>query len=575
MTKKTHHSSLGKFINKKRMTFFSLTLFLASACFLIYYLGIQPYYSKKVTDKYRNMYYSANSQNINSSILLSDNSTKDLVPPLISGNYIYEASADSVVTESETMFDVSLDDTATKGAVDSNGMLLKFAKLYEYNSDIRGWLRIDGTDVDYPVLQATGGSDFYLTHDFEGNKDKNGSLYIDGSTHLNAKNLVIHGHNMKSTGMMFHELEKYSSIDYYAAHPYFTFDSLYDESKWAIISVMKVPGDFASNDSFNYIRSSFNSSDEYLNFLYELKMRSLYNIPISVNEYDSLVMLSTCSYEINDYRTVIVARKIRKKEKLHKIKEFAKSATINRTTLYSDDWYRKYGGKAPVKTTFMDAYSFGEINWYDGSITPINPIGHYVMEAQEVNNISMMAKDSSANMIFKILSCDSVSFAGILTADTTSEILSLQTTKDNLIIYTDAKVKAKNIEEVVIPDSITINNREFKVEEIEHDAFTNLTHLTSVNTGNNTVLIPDKAFVQCPKLNNIVIGKSTQSIGRKALFGLKNLKTVKIKSNKIKEIGEKAFPDKKKFKYKIKYSRDVSKKVKQRLSLVILYRQCY
>jgi sortase B len=533
------------------------------------------------------MYYSADSGFLNPSKLLSEGDANNLVPPLLSNSYIYGASADSVATEAETRFNVSLDDTATKGTVDSKGMLLKFARLYEFNSDIRGWLHIDGTGVDYPVLQATGGTNFYLTHNFEGNKDKNGSLYIDGNTHLSAKNLVIHGHNMKSTGMMFHELEKYNSVSYYLEHPYFTFDSLYEESKWAIISVMKVPGDFSSAGSFNYIKSNFNSSDEYLNFLYEVKMRSIYNIPVTVNEYDSLVMLSTCSYELDNYRTVIVARKLRKKEKISKISAQTKLLTINNSPLYSDDWYRKYGGKAPVKTTFMDAFSFGEINWYDGTVEPITPLNNYVMAECEINNISESSdnqtntgktqsdktkntdkkkSDSSkksnssdksletikAYLLYKIKSKDSVSFAGVLTSDKSVEVLSLMNTKDNFNTYTDSKLNVKKIKELIIPDFISVGNREFKVSGIEDDAFFPLTGLTSVKTGNNTVAIPDKAFTNCSKLTDVVIGKSTEVIGKKAFFGLNKIEKIKIKSDKIKKIGEKAFPDKKKSKYKIK-----------------------
>ncbi|MBE5957483.1 MAG: sortase [Lachnospiraceae bacterium] len=503
-------------LSKKRVvTYFSIALFLCSFAFLIYYLGIQPYYSKKVTDKYRKLYYS------------------DSVPSLEFSNPLEFPYADASiytgpVEELETSFDVSLDNSFSKGAVDANGMLLKFSKLYEYNSDIRGWLHIDGTNVDYPVLQAINGSDFYLTHDFEGNKDKNGSLYIDGNTHISSKNLVIHGHNMKSTGMMFHELEKYNNISYYLKHPYFTFDTLFDESKWIIISIMKLPGDFSTAGGFNYIKSSFNNSDEYLNFLYEIKLRSIYNIPITVNERDSLVMLSTCSYELDNYRTVIVARKKRKGEKL---KQNYNLTTVNARPFYGNEWYKRFGGKAPLKTTFLNALSFGEVSWYDGEITPINPYDSYVVDN---------------NFIYRILSKDSVSFAGVLTSKIADHVISLDKTINNISFNSTAVcntffdsnyVDPSKYTEINIPDKITVNNREF-----------------------NVIAIDDKALINCSKLTKITIGANIEAIGEKAFSGLKLLKTVNIKSSKINYIGEKAFPNPKKVKYKVRYSKEIKKK---------------
>ena len=145
-------------------------------------------------------------------------------------------------------------------------------------------------------MQSTGNSEFYLKHDFEGGRDKNGCLYIQSNSKIKpcSKKLVIHGHNMDSTGMMFHQLLKYKDIEFYKQHPVITFDTLYKESKWKIIGYMRVAGDFESSDGFNYLQSTFQTKEQFLNFVYQIEIRSSYKCPVDINEKDSLLMLSTC-----------------------------------------------------------------------------------------------------------------------------------------------------------------------------------------------------------------------------------------------------------------------------------------
>ena len=91
------------------------------------------------------------------------------------------------------------------GNKNSDGLLLKFSQLLKANKDTKGWLRIPGTNIDYPVVQGEKNSDFYLHHNLKGDTDKNGCLYIDANCNVETptKNIVIHGHNMESTRMMF------------------------------------------------------------------------------------------------------------------------------------------------------------------------------------------------------------------------------------------------------------------------------------------------------------------------------------------------------------------------------------
>lgn len=453
------------------ITILSVLLFLGCVFFLIYYLILQPQHSREVTNKYRKIYYSY------------DNSIQ---------------TTDKTTNNKEKKLKIKLD---KKYASEKNadGILLKFERLYKYNSDIKGWLKIPGTNIDYPVMQSFNGSDFYLKRDFEGNTDKNGSLYIDGNCNVEdpSKNIVIHGHNMDTTGMMFHELLKYNDIHFYMQHPVITFDSIYKESQWKIIAYIKVSGNMNENTNFNYLRGSFKNKEDFMNFVYQIEMRSLYYCPVDVNEKDRLLMLSTCSYEANNYRTVLIARKVRKKEE----------ASVNTSTaylrdsdvLYSKSYYAKHGGIAPQVFSFAEEMSFGTPEWYSGKIKYDSVIGN------------VYAKN---HYLYRILSKTDVEFAG----------------HEN-----------GNIKELNIPSTVELNGRTFDVTKIAKDSLIYAYRLESIKIGNKITSIPDKCFYNCHNLKTISFGEAVSGIGKKACYQLEHLKTVKFFCSDLKYIGEKAF----------------------------------
>lgn len=462
-----------KRIIRRSLVIFSILLFVGCAAFLIYYLILQPAYSRKVTDKYRRMYYAAANDSNN-----------------------YEQTTDKKGKKKEKL-DISLD-KSQKGLKDSNGILLKFSKLLEYNSDIKGWLTIPGTNIDYPVMQAFSGSDFYLTRDFEGHKDKNGSLYVDGHCNVKkpSKSILIHGHNMDSTGMMFHQLLKYKDINFYKEHPVITFDSIYKEAKWKIIAYVRLSGDMKVNQGFTYLKGNFKNKHEFIDFVYQLEMRSLYQCPVKVNENDHLLLLSTCSYEIGDYRTVVVARRIRKGESA---KVDTSTAVMRSDVLYPSDWYNKYEGEEPTVISFEDEMSFEKPSWYDGEYTTPSAIGTTFTEKGN---------------IYKVLSRDEVEFVGC---------------------------ENGNVEELIVPSEITNEKRTYKVVSMAKNCLANAYKLKTVRIGDNITEIPARTFTNCSKLEWIVFGKSLKKIGTKAFYKCEKLQIVRFKGTHLKEVGEKAF----------------------------------
>lgn len=251
---------------------------------------------------------------------------------------------------------------------DELGRLIYFKDLLAINEDVKGWITIPGTKIDYVVMQSET-PDYYLDKDIHKEYSKAGTLYLDwrSSAERNTKNLVIYGHNMVTTPEgMFHEILQYKNknLKYYKKNPVITFDTIYQTGKWKIVSVFITNGSSKKEPLFEYRTSDFKNTSEYLNFVYQLRVRSLLNIDtVDFNENDQIITLSTCSYEVDrDYRTVIVARKVRDGEDPTVDVE---SVTRNSSPLYPASYYKAEGGEAPdLYPTFEEALENGAIKWY-------------------------------------------------------------------------------------------------------------------------------------------------------------------------------------------------------------------
>lgn len=246
-----------------------------------------------------------------------------------------------------------------------------WAALKEINDEIVGWVRIDDTRIDYPVLEHEGddsSSQYYLYRNYKKESDTYGSVFVDyrSTESTKSKNVILHGHNIQ-TGVFFHDLMEYGGLDgdldFYKEHPIITFNTPDGDAKWKIISVMKTSTLYEHGEFFNYMQGEFTSDAEFMNFVYNCRIRSLFDIPVMTNENDQLLTLSTCSYEFTGFRTVVVARKVREGEDP---KVDVQLATYNDDVVFPDVYYMRYGGTRPDPLTFKTAYDSGKVDWYDG-----------------------------------------------------------------------------------------------------------------------------------------------------------------------------------------------------------------
>lgn len=230
---------------------------------------------------------------------------------------------------------------------DAQGRLIRFVQLQKVNPDIVGWINIPNTIIDLPVLQANAKDpEFYLDHDYNKNYSKFGSIFADAKSKAadgKTKSTILYGHSLNS-GRMFTQLNKYKDYSFLKQNPVFTFDTVKDTSQWKIISVILTNTLPDQGVPFNYMRTDFKSDGDYLNFVYQLRIRSLFNTGVSFRADDRILLLSTCSYEFTDFREVVVARRVRSGEST------AVDEThilYNNKAVYPDCWYKKYGGSRP------------------------------------------------------------------------------------------------------------------------------------------------------------------------------------------------------------------------------------
>jgi len=177
-----------------------------------------------------------------------------------------------------------------------------FAALRAINPDIVAWLILEGTSLNYPVVQGTDDL-FYLEHMFDGTRNSAGTLFVDSfnTPGFADQNTVIYGHNMRD-GNMFATLLEYRSQAFFQEHPRMLL--LTPEGNYLIELFAGYTVDITA-DSWRF---SFDDGDDFERWVSQAKYRSDFTSDVEVDPSDRLVTLSTCSYDFDDARYVVVGR---------------------------------------------------------------------------------------------------------------------------------------------------------------------------------------------------------------------------------------------------------------------------
>ena len=214
-----------------------------------------------------------------------------------------------------------------------------FLELYAANPDVVGWLRA-GESIDDPVTARD--NTYYLTHDFYGDEDSNGTLFMNAANTLFPRDdvILIHGHNMRS-GAMFGKLTRFRDYEYMAQYPLIMFRTIYDAEEVYYTPVFAFDASMVEDDDEYFDITPINFEDDvvaeeeqttqstadpsdtsaatrhstaYREYLSALEQVSLWQAAVDVTEDDSLLMLVTCSYEQEDGRFMLVCRALREDE---------------------------------------------------------------------------------------------------------------------------------------------------------------------------------------------------------------------------------------------------------------------
>lgn len=182
----------------------------------------------------------------------------------------------------------------------------KYGALYEQNTDFVGWIKIEGTNIDYPVMQTPNDPDYYLKHSFEKTDSSFGVPYVDAECVLGgSNNIIIYGHHMKN-GTMFSDLSLYSDAEFCAAHPLIEFDTLSGFGTYEVVAAFKYD---ANHEEFRYNEYTHMREDQFLEFMSQVHARQCYDTGVEVTYGDRLLTLSTCEYSYKNGRFVVIAKK--------------------------------------------------------------------------------------------------------------------------------------------------------------------------------------------------------------------------------------------------------------------------
>ena len=300
----------------------------------IYYVNIKIKYSKEYTNKYRPIEYGIKTIRyaillvaILSLILLYNykvhhkgegiESTNDIneINDIIDDLDYYDNTGiveDEEVIEYEYMDELQPDGTVkkVKKVVKTNPYYRKYVEAYdellELNNDTIGWIKVNNTKINYPVVQAKD-NEYYLDHSFYKKRNSLGWIFADYRNTFNilSDNTIIYGHNAINLGLMFGTLDKVLNKSWYTNNSNLTimFSIKNEVYYWKIFSV------YTTKTTNDYLTTDFSNRDEYQQFLNMIKGRSQIDFETTVKSTDKILTLSTC-HKDNNHRLVVHAVKI-------------------------------------------------------------------------------------------------------------------------------------------------------------------------------------------------------------------------------------------------------------------------
>ena len=222
---------------------------------------------------------------------------------------IYDELQEIVIEENPDLNTTNVDTEIEKSEGESSNKY-NLENIAKINSDVVGWIKIENTNIDYPVMQN---GDYYLHRNIYKNYSSHGTPYLAEYCNIQySDNLIIYGHHMNDNSM-FAQLDNYKKHSFYEDHKYIKFYSYYNgktiEKTYEVAIAFKTV--VYSDKGFKYYNyTNFSDVQELNDFIENCRKLEFYNTRIDINYGDKLITLSTCEYSQKDGRIVVVAKQI-------------------------------------------------------------------------------------------------------------------------------------------------------------------------------------------------------------------------------------------------------------------------
>lgn len=192
-----------------------------------------------------------------------------------------------------------------------DGILPQYQALWEQNQDLAGWISIEGTAIDYPVMHTAQEEEYYLRRAFDRSDSISGTPFLASGCFVGCGNYIVYGHNMKD-GNMFASLLDYADISYWEDHPMIRFDTLEEAGTYQILAAFYADVSLSeSGVAFPFYEyTDLRDAAAFQEYLTQVQDAALYDTGVTAEPGDQLLTLSTCSYHTSDGRFVVVAKRI-------------------------------------------------------------------------------------------------------------------------------------------------------------------------------------------------------------------------------------------------------------------------
>lgn len=186
-------------------------------------------------------------------------------------------------------------------------ILPEYIQAYEDNPDLIGWMYIEDTPINYPVMQTPDRPNYYLKRNFEGERNDHGCLYARETCDINrpSDNITIYGHHMKN-GSMFASLDNFQKQSYWEKNHTITFDTLYEHHTYTIFAVFTTTASVNYGFAYHQFEDAADAA-EFDEFISKCKSLALYDTGITPKFGDKIICLSTCEYSQSNGRLVVAA----------------------------------------------------------------------------------------------------------------------------------------------------------------------------------------------------------------------------------------------------------------------------